>query len=455
MVVWVACFCFSSYLMSGAALRHSFSLATSASYAENKMLQGLLLSALETDSKVSGELLANAASSASPRNRDDIYIRISDSYGRVFYSNFPWPIGRPLSKELSCTSAGYRMLTRDQCEFIVTSIPLAIDGSIFIIEALNDVSEIFANTKSQYNSLFIGCVIITTVCEIALFAICWFILKPLTRLSDTAKHLADGEFYTRIYINNNDETGILAASFNEMAERVEAMVCDLSDDVMRQERFIGYFAHELKTPLTSIIGYADMLRSRRQTEESTIIYSNYVYEEGMRLESMSMKLLEMIYLRKEAFEFRKVLTQYYFSEICCSVAPMLNKREIQLNCEIEDAVILIEPDLMKTVFLNIIDNSAKAITRSGRITITGNLSDDKYLVSIQDNGKGMTHEELSHITDEFYMADKISSREQGGVGLGLAVCSEIIQLHNAKMVFSSVPQVGTIVTVHLKAVTGK
>lgn len=98
-------------------------------------------------------------------------------------------------------------------------------------------------------------------------------------------------------INNEDEIGQLTKDFNTMAKRLSIMVKELQEEVERREMFMGNFAHELKTPLTSIIGYGDMLRSKRLSEEEIINYSNLIVEEGKRLEVISMKLLELIVLK--------------------------------------------------------------------------------------------------------------------------------------------------------------
>lgn len=111
----------------------------------------------------------------------------------------------------------------------------------------------------------------------------------------------------------------------------------------------------------------------------------------------------------------------------------------------------IEPDLMKTVCINLLDNAKKGVAYgSGSIDLCGESSGDEYVIKISDNGKGLESCELSRITEAFYVVDKSRARLQGGVGLDLAICAEIIKLHGASMEFESEVGRGTCVTVKLK-----
>lgn len=105
---------------------------------------------------------------------------------------------------------------------------------------------------------------------------------------------------------------------------------------------------------------------------------------------------------------------------------------------------------MKTVLFNIIDNSRKALEHGGKIQITGQQQANGYLLEILDDGPGIPEEELSKITEAFYMVDKSRAREKGGAGLGLALCSKIIQMHGGTLTFDSHPGAGTAVIIRLK-----
>jgi len=107
---------------------------------------------------------------------------------------------------------------------------------------------------------------------------------------------------------------------------------------------------------------------------------------------------------------------------------------------------------MKTVLLNIIDNARKSIDDAGRIFVRGQSHPGHYVITVRDTGKGMEEQELAHIREAFYMVDKSRSRSQGGAGLGLAICDQILQLHGFSIAFDSVPGVGTTVTITMQEV---
>ena len=131
----------------------------------------------------------------------------------------------------------------------------------------------------------------------------------------------------------------------------------------------------------------------------------------------------------------------------------LKNEGIQIITEVEQALIWMEPEIMKTVFINLIDNARKAINGGGTIWIWGKKVIDGYQIVIRDDGQGMNAEELDRIIKPFYMVDKSRARSQGGAGLGLAICEEILALHGFEMKFESKEEVGTKVAVFMKGET--
>ncbi len=215
----------------------------------------------------------------------------------------------------------------------------------------------------------------------------------------------------------------------------------------RQEDFIGSFAHELKTPLTSIIGYADMLRSSQLDEEHRFLAASYIFTEGKRLESLSLKLLDLLVLKNGEITRRPVEAGPFLKELEGMLRPVMKAEDIRLKVKYEDGVFVGDRDLVKTVLINLADNARKAIDGGGTIVIIGKPEKEGYAFYVRDTGKGIPREEIRRITEAFYMVDKSRSREKGGAGLGLSICQEIVLLHKGKMEFSSVPGEGTMVRV--------
>ena len=132
-----------------------------------------------------------------------------------------------------------------------------------------------------------------------------------------------------------------------------------------------------------------------------------------------------------------------------SLAPVLRGKQIRLSCRAERGKVRLEPDLVKSLRYNLIDNAAKAVEQDGIVAVRASLIPGGCQIQVLDNGRGMEQEELTKITEAFYRVDKARSRKQGGAGLGLALCKEIVELHHGSIQFISAPGVGTRVTVML------
>ena len=161
------------------------------------------------------------------------------------------------------------------------------------------------------------------------------------------------------------------------------------------------------------------------------------------------KLLELLVVQKEELEKKWVPIQWLSEDIEGILKPSLEKVGIHLNVMMEKARLFIEPDLMKTVLLNLLDNGRKAIEAKGELHLLGRKEEGGYAIYVKDSGKGMPKKEISRITEAFYMIDKSRAREQGGAGLGLSICAEIVKRHQGTLQFQNIEGQGTIVRIFL------
>ena len=231
---------------------------------------------------------------------------------------------------------------------------------------------------------------------------------------------------------------------------LERSIGNLENVAARREEFIGSFAHELKTPLTAIIGYADMLRSKDMNPKSRFTAAGYIFSEGKRLEALSLKLMDIIVAGHQEFERKRYEAGYFLRAIAAVTVPSLSAEDITLDLRWEPGVISVEPDLFKTLVINLVDNARKASPRNSVIELFGKAEEGGYALYVRDHGRGMPKEELSRITEPFYMIDKSRSRAQNGAGLGLALCQRIAELHGTKLEYESEVGKGTTVRVLLK-----
>ncbi|MCI8860604.1 MAG: HAMP domain-containing histidine kinase [Lachnospiraceae bacterium] len=287
------------------------------------------------------------------------------------------------------------------------------------------------------------------------FPLIFLLTKALTaslkKVGEASRRIAKGNYSQRICTEGKDEIGELALDFNHMAEQVEEKMAELSNVAKQKEEFAASFAHELKTPLTSVIGYADMLYQRDLSREDVKSAAGYILDEGMRLESLSLKLMDLFVLDKQDFLLEKMSVEEIFANIRLGIEPICEKYNVVLHMKIEDGTVWVDFDLFKTMILNLVDNAIKAGCRE--LWISGRQNTD-YQIEIKDNGKGIPPEELGRITEAFYMIDKSRSRKQHGAGLGLALVSKIADLHGVRLEIESDGKTGTAVSMVFEGAQG-
>lgn len=282
------------------------------------------------------------------------------------------------------------------------------------------------------------------VCSSAvMFLICTWLTKPIRLLTGATRRMAEGDYSYRARKVSSDELGQLTVDFNSMANVLEGTIGELQEAVRSREDFIAAFAHELKTPLTSIIGYADLLRSRKLDEEKHFLSSNYIYTEGKRLENMSFRLLDIIVTRRETIDPQPVAAKMLFQYLKDMFA---GNKEQRIRFAFGSGTVYAEANLLKSVLLNLVDNACKASSQGGLVEVLGKRLEDGYVFQVKDYGVGIPQEELQKVTEAFYMVDKSRSRSRNGAGLGLALCVEILRLHDSELEIESQVGRGTCIS---------
>lgn len=279
-----------------------------------------------------------------------------------------------------------------------------------------------------------------------------FLSRPLKKMAGAARRMAEGDYEERLSVRGRDEIGELAESFNQMAGAVEEKIQDLRDAAREKEDFVANFAHELKTPLTSIIGYADMLYQKELSREEVRKSSWYIWNEGMRLEALSLKLMDLIVLGRQEFILQEMPAKELLRDVAEGLWPLFLEKQVVLSLQAEEAYIRADYDLFKTLLINLMDNSIKA--GSKKIQLQGEVQGEEYQICVRDDGCGIPQEELSRITEAFYMVDKARSRKQHGAGLGLALAERIARIHGCGLVFESGAGKGTAVSFRLQCERG-
>ncbi len=368
------------------------------------------------------------------------FIRISDENRDVLYASDGFGADGELLHKMAEDTKNYRIVEWDGRYYVHTGAMVNTLNRILYMETMRDVSEVFNERAMGFSLYRRVTLIMLLVGTVVMHLISSWLTKPIRLLTKATKRMAEGDYSYRAVQVSQDELGQLTQDFNVMANALEENIDKMEEEIQAREDFVAAFAHELKTPLTAIIGYADMLRSHKLDEEKSFMSANYIYTEGKRLETMSFRLLDIIVTKRGEAEFQKIPAGAVFEYL----KGMFGKdTDRKLDYRYEDGEIWAEGNLIKTVLVNLIDNACKASESGSRIEVTGSRTEHGYCFMVQDHGVGIPKEEQHKITQAFYMVDKSRARSKNGAGLGLALCAEILKLHGSTLEIESEPGAGS------------
>lgn len=415
-------------------------------------IQSTLLIAVDTNSVSSYIDMSNIINQLSAQgnsNRKNIILRNSDmEVVSIMNSSFTYKEMKP-SDENTCNSIIWRENNNYYLQ-LCSSMDINTENlDISQMDIVYDITSVYAARAQEQNTFRLLLIAIFVVGSITSMIAASLLTKPLEKLSSLAQHISHGDYSARLHIHSGDEIEALANDFNNMADTIEDNISELHFSMKKQEQFMGSFAHELKTPMTSIIGYADLLRSQNMSEDETNEAANYIFSEGKRLESLSLKLLDLLVVKNQETILTPTDPALAVRNVINVMKPELAKEHITLKSSCRKGCCMMDIDLFQSLIINIIDNARKAIDDNGLIHVAGTVRDDNYVIIIKDNGRGMPPEEITRISEAFYRIDKSRSRAQGGAGLGLAICSKIAEIHQAKIKYKSAVGRGTVVTITL------
>lgn len=267
-------------------------------------------------------------------------------------------------------------------------------------------------------------------------------IKPIKQITEATKKVAAGDFSVKLETNSKDEIQDLVDNFNQMVDDLGSIEC-------LQKEFIDNVSHEIKTPISSIQGFAELLKDESLTKEEREEYASIIMEESNRLLNLSTNMLKLSKLQNQnkiakkdqidiAEQIRKAI---YLLE------PKWSKKEITFDVSLEEKYFLGDEELIFQVWVNLIENAIKYSGQNSKIDITLKQEDNFIVVRIKDYGKGMKEEELKKIFSRFYQIDKSHSSE--GSGLGLAIVKRIVELSEGTIEVASRENEGTTMEVRL------
>ena len=352
-----------------------------------------------------------------------------------------------LMEQMEDNTCVYQVMESEGRKYLIFVCKSVMSGRNYYLESTKDITHLYEERDHLFGQFRVVMLSLVAVVSIVVFVISRFLTRSVEHLSDITKRFAKGNYQVRANVDSEDEIGMLARDFNVMADNLTQKMDELTDAARKQEDFTASFAHELKTPLTSIIGYADMLRTMDMTREESVEAANYIYSQGKRLESLSFKLLELIVTGNQEYQFKELAVTDIVQEVLHITEKSLEQKKINCHVQVAESTVFGEHDLLVSLLVNLVDNARKALKEGGDIWIEGAHGEEGYELLVKDNGCGMSKDDIEKITEAFYMADKSRSRKEGGAGLGMTLCSRIVEVHDAKWYIMSEKGEGTSIWV--------
>ena len=384
-------------------------------------------------------------------DRDKMELQFINSSGRILVSSFGVTAGlSPGTSDITAALAEGNIEpysgpdpTTGQ-SILAVSAPLEFNGRV--VGAMRYVTSMDrVNRTILLNALVAVLVAIVAIVMVYLSNMVFIsnVVEPVAEVTATAKRISGGSYGAQLDNHYQDEIGELIDSINDMSMKIAQ-----SEKV--KSEFISSVSHELRTPLTAINGWGETLLDGDEPPEELRRGISIILKESRRLTSMVEELLDFSRMEDGRFTLRvsQVDIQAEFEDTIYTYQALLRQEGIRLFYEPGDDVLPTIPgdaERLKQVFCNVLDNAAKHGGAGKRIDAAIRQAENMIVITVRDYGPGIPEEELPFVKQKFY---KGSSKARGS-GIGLAVCDEIIHLHNGTFEIANAPGGGTIVTIAL------
>ena len=394
----------------------------------SKLLPGVLLNITdESNNTVLGSAITF-------RDKNCLTDEVEDDGAPLFFS--------PLQ------SAPLHIVCIDKMYFYYLSEEIWQNGHVYQLHFLKPVSE-----QKNFFKVLVESLIVTNLIGlvIAVFFGMYLsrkMLRPLRNITATAKAMEISNLEKRIDVpESHDELHELATTFNHMLGRIQA-------GFDHQRRFVGDASHELRTPITVISGYANML-DRWGKEDPTVLSEGVeaIKSEAANMYNLVEKLLFLARAdqNRQEIDKRIVDMKALVNEVVQETRLIAGDHKVVLAAN-ETAFVYADAGAVKQMLRIFIENSIKYTPDGGNITLSSQLKDDKLAVIVQDTGVGIPKGEQTKIFERFYRVDRSRTKTTGGTGLGLSIASWIAKQHGMDIVVDSEPNEGATVTVFIDIV---
>ena len=294
--------------------------------------------------------------------------------------------------------------------------------------------------------------LITLVCFYIIGVMLWFwsrVSDPMVHLTDVARHIAEGSYGIQVEKLSDDEMGDLTDALNEMSEKVAVA------EKTRTE-FISQVSHELRTPLTAIEGSAETIAYDEAVQGDSLRGIQIISKEAERLTGMVSEMLEFARIQDGRFNLRieNIDIAAELEDAIFTYGELMKQAGVEVSYDQPSMPIPMipgDPERLKQVFLNLLDNAAKHGGDGQKVEVSLAEVPRGVCIRIRDHGRGIPEGELPHVKEKFY---KGSSKNRG-TGIGLAVCDEIVTRHGGELTIENAEGGGCRVTILLPQQNGE
>lgn len=395
-----------------------------------------------TSNTGSGDIEPVIASFADNYRRNGVFLEVFDGDRLIFSNTSLLSIERVELTDNTLRSV-YRKV--DGSLLLYTGGPMTFQNlrmvisrnSDYLLDFYNEILQRFVNLS----------MIVSGVLSVVLIFILLYLTAPIRKLHEAVSLFAAGNYDKRAVIRGHDEIHELAANFNHMADTVQHNIEELQKESELKEILINNLTHELKTPITAIKGYSEFLKNANYSEADRRMALNYIIEHVSRLDTLSLKLVDLLYAQNSRLTPAEVDIEGMFSQVSRFVNHQIKAKPVTLHIRCTEKKMWGDQDLLTSLLVNLVENSIKAVGENGWIALSSYLQNNHVVLEVEDNGIGIPEEDIARITEAFYVVDQSRSRTMGGLGLGLSLCSQIISLHQAKMHIESKLHSGTKISI--------
>lgn len=351
---------------------------------------------------------------------------------------------------LKDTNSNYIVHKKKNKNFLLINSILTINGEDFYFIYINDLNSLYKYKINNIYTLIELNILIGLIVLLSIYFIVVDITKPIDELIKSMDEIIKGNYNKKfIFKSNIKEINDISINFSSMNNEIRNKILELKKQNEIKQRFIDNLTHEIRTPLTTIIGYSDLV-VKKNIQNMSLIHNSFmnINREGKRILSLTSNLVTLITLDKKSLE----LNNYSIVEIIKEVERSFNIRfkENNINFIIKgnDFLVYTDKNLFLILVNNLIDNSIKSVLNREKRDIYAIIDIDRVI--IKDTGNGISKEDLEKIFEPFYMVDKSRSKSIEGFGLGLSICKEIIYLLDIEFNIESKINYGTEVILKLK-----